>query len=101
MTLPPFITKYLPKLRHGAHRGRPDPARDWAILLVFALVVLFASVSWNAWFFLRAIEEPAPVAPSTEETGDTGMDAARASAEARALEEARYRTEYRFIDPSE
>lgn len=99
MTLPPFIRKYLPKLPRGGDR-QSDPARDWAILLASALILFFASVGWNAWFMFAALEEPEVAAPSIEDTGDTGIGAARAAAEVRALEEARYRSEYRFIDPS-
>ncbi len=100
MTLPPFITKYLKKLPHTEGAGRPDPARDWTLLLSSALLILLASVAWSAWFFFSVLQEPA-VAPPPPQTGDdSGIEDVRASFEERAAEEARYRAEYRFIDPS-
>lgn len=100
MNLPPFLQKLLPKLAPDAGAGRPDPARDWALLVALFLALFLAAVAWSAWFFLATIEEPAVAAPPAEGSGDTGIGAVRAAAEARSLEEERYRAEYRFIDPS-
>lgn len=100
MNLPPFMQKFLPKPSRESAAGRPDPARDWALLVALFLALFLLSVAWSAWFFLATIEEPPVVPPPAEESGDTGIKAMREAAEERSLEEERYRDEYRFIDPS-
>ncbi len=99
MTLPPALQKILKKLRLGGHSGHADPARDWALLLSLALVVIIASVAWNVWFFFEVLNaQPVVEAPATEEETDT-VAPLRTLFEERAAEEARYRNEYRFVDP--
>ena len=99
MTLPPFITVLLRKFSHQGP-SRPDPARDWTLLLSLALLMLLASLAWNTWFFLGALQEPAPAPVPAQATDDSGIDTVRASFDERAAEGERYRSEYRFIDPS-
>ncbi|HRH24318.1 MAG TPA: hypothetical protein PK109_01885 [Candidatus Paceibacterota bacterium] len=102
MNLPPQLTAFLK--RFSSHDGTKhlDPTRDWLLLLALVIIALIASVVWNAWFFFIALEEEstsqsAPV----EATPDTNsVEKAQALFELRAAEEARYRNEYRFIDPS-
>lgn len=81
---------------------RKKPSRDWLALLTIALLLLIASVGWNAWTFLRitsgeGIGDAAPI--------DTGPDIgsverAREVFLERAAEEQRYFAEYRFVDPN-
>jgi hypothetical protein len=102
MTLPPFLTKYLSVFRAKKHDHTTNPTRDWLILLVLSLVALIASVIWNLWFFSEALSDKGSTAPTTTSNEDTSDSVERAKArfEARALEEGRYRSDYRFVDPS-
>lgn len=102
MKLPAFLTGLLKGFHTGSRSKRLNPARDWFALLTILLAFLAASLAWNVWFFLAVVaEEPtAPAAPVVQTSNTRTLDQARAAYEARALEEGRYRTEYRFIDPS-
>ncbi|MES2994465.1 MAG: hypothetical protein V4681_00270 [Patescibacteria group bacterium] len=96
---------HLPKslaLPHFARNGRRRPIRDWFSLLTIAFIVLLASVAWNVWMFMRVtsgqlvgdavIEAQAPDV--------SALEAVQGIFASRAAEEARYRSEYHFVDPS-
>ncbi|HEX2792190.1 MAG TPA: hypothetical protein VHO23_00515 [Candidatus Paceibacterota bacterium] len=95
------LPKNLGSLKMPRLSGRPKPQRDWFMFLSAAALLLALSVGWNVWIFYTAatggqVGDTAPAAaPDT-----SSFDAVRALFEERATEEARYRTEYRFVDPS-
>ena len=101
MTLPTLasVSTLLRRFRYG---DTLRPERDWLMMLALLLSLLALSVAWNTWFFLSVVAD--------EESGRHPVEAAdpidramlseeRALLEAHALEEARYKTEYRFTDP--
>jgi hypothetical protein len=102
MTLPPIITKYLRALPSLKGDGRPRPSRDWLILVGLFLVLFVVSVVWNVWFFSSALTgESAAVSENASETTDLSpVERAKETFRTRAEEEGRYRSEYRFVDPS-
>lgn len=80
---------------------RLRPVRDWFIVLTVLAVLLIGSVAWNVLFFLGALEEDAAPATTSHEPSAAAPVAEVLSAfTLRAQEEARYRSEYRFVDPS-
>jgi hypothetical protein len=91
-------TKSLKGLSYGVDLR---PSRDWLILLAFIFVCLLMSVVWNLWMFGKVtagetigtggVQQPPNAAP-VDEVGKLF--------EERALEEARYKGEYHFVDPS-
>lgn len=77
------------------------PSRDWLLLLALALICLLVSVGWNLWTFDTVTEGGAVGADApVQEPGTASLDSVTRLFEARALEEARYKNEYRFVDPS-
>lgn len=102
MKLPLFIEKLVKRLPGKGGVKHLSPSRDWLVILALALAALIASVAWNAWFFFIALgEDAAPQAPAAEHSLDTSsIEKARALFEKRAAEEEKYRSEYRFNDPS-
>lgn len=91
-------TKSLKGISYGAALR---PSRDWLLLLALFVVLLLISVGWNLWTFTKvtaggAIGASVPV----QEPGTPAVDSVTKLFEARALEEARYKNEYRFVDPS-
>lgn len=97
---------HLPKaLSHAPlpHIGdRHKPSRDWLLLLALALIVLITSVGWNAWTFVRITngeivgdETPTVTGPNVD-----SIERVREVFSERALEQQRYTTEYRFVDPN-
>ena len=82
-------------------RGYIHPERDWFFLLMLAVVFVLGSVVWNGWFFLtvkngKVPDEEVPTIPFMAAPAESVVDVF----EAREAEEARYRTEYLFVDPS-
>lgn len=80
---------------------RLRPSRDWLVILAIAFTLLLCSVVWNLWTFARVTggetigtQSPPPA------TADLPVDSVNRIFERRAAEEARYRSEYRFVDPS-
>ena len=75
---------------------------DWIVVLVVFLAALVGSVLWNAFFFLETVSDK----KDSVETGEhktidiSTVDRVRGTFDAREAEEARYRNEYQFIDPS-
>ncbi len=93
------LTKHIPKIGYG---DRIRPVRDWFVLLAAALILLIASVAWNAWLFYRVtngegftVEAPAASTPALN-----ALPKAREVLEIRASEETRYRSFYEFVDPA-
>lgn len=72
------------------------------MLLTLALLVLIGSVGWNVWEFIRITNGEAYSADATRTEGpDIGIvEQVRNVFTTRSAEEQRYRTEYRFVDPS-
>ena len=77
------------------------PSRDWLVLVALAFIGLLMSVGWNLWTFNKVTEgQPIGTAPSSQEAENPAVDSVTRLFGERALEEARYKTEYRFVDPS-
>ena len=77
------------------------PSRDWLLLLALALACLLISVGWNLWTFNKVTEGGSVGAPApAQDTNGSAIDAVTKLFEERALEENRYKSEYRFVDPS-
>lgn len=81
---------------------RRTPSRDWFLLLILSFLVLIGSIGWNVWAFIHITNGEVASGPSA----DTGapdvsiVEQVRTVFSTRAAEEQRYRTEYRFVDPS-
>lgn len=77
------------------------PARDWFMLLSIAAILVLMSAAWNVWVFLQA-GRGEPVGAQMEAPSGSGnaIEQAQALFEARRVEDARYRSEYQFVDPS-
>jgi len=84
---------------------RPDPGRDWLVLLTFSGVALASLLVYNMWLFEtvagggvlsgEAVDLTPPVSPSA-------VTIVRTVFEQRASEEAKYVTgTYRLSDPSQ
>lgn len=77
------------------------PSRDWLLLLGLVFICLLASVGWNLWTFTNVTEGGSVGAPApAQDANASAVDSVSALFEERALEEARYRSDYRFVDPS-
>ena len=96
------ILGILKRFAQPGGRKRLNPSRDWLLVLSLALAAIIASLLWNAWFFFVALNQDSSVSPAPEaKKADTSsLEKARAAFDARAAEEAKYRGEYRFVDPS-
>lgn len=81
---------------------RLNPQRDWIVVLIGGLILILSSVWWNTWFFFSTLHDASVVlTPVHEENIDTAViEKAKVFFETRAQEAQRYKTEYRFIDPS-
>src|SRR5262249_5709917 len=97
----PYLDAFLKRFRKPSGAGQHDPARDWHALLVATFILILASVVWNGWFLIVTLSEEtvAPEAASAEPEQDA-FEKARAAYDARDAEGERYRSEYRFSDPS-
>lgn len=102
MTLPPAISAFLKKFRGAGGTKHLNPSRDWLLLIAVGFAALIGSVAWNTWFFFVALDEDAPAdaIPVAEAPATNSLQKAQALFETKAAELERYRTEYRFIDPS-
>lgn len=92
------ITKNLKGIHYGTALR---PSRDWLTLLTLMVALLLASVAWNLWAFSK-VTEGETIGTETPQQADTTatFDAVNKVFEMRAAEDARYRNEYRFVDPS-
>lgn len=82
-------------------RGYIHPERDWFFLVILAVVCMIGSAFWNGWFFMevkngKTVDEEVPTIPFMAAPAESVADVF----ETREVEEARYRTEYLFVDPS-
>ena len=92
------ISKGLKSVRYGTAL---HPSRDWLVLLACAFVGILASIAWNLWTFTKVTEgEPIGTEALSPAADRAPVDAVTKLFEKRAAEEARYRNEYRFVDPS-
>ena len=96
------LPKQLSGLSHITYGKRVHPSRDWLIVLVVALLLLVASGLWGTILFIRGAEAEALGESIGNAPSVSGKILEQTSAlfEERALEEGRYRNEYRFVDPS-
>lgn len=102
MSILSSITAYGKRFSKSGGAKHLNPQRDWLLLLLVALVAILASVAWNVWFFFFALDAQTavPNAPAAQTLDTSSINKARALFDTRAAEEARYRGEYRFNDPS-
>lgn len=92
------ITGILHYIRYGE---RLRPARDWYILVAFALAILVASFFWNTWLFTNTLEGGGTgVATSTPTFTPASIDAVAQLFSKRADQTALYQSGYHFVDPS-
>jgi len=84
---------------------RPDPTRDWFVLLTLAVIAFTAIVVWNIWAFDTVASGGTIGAPATSTPrlfDRSTIDTVHAVFEKRAEEEAKYTTGvYRSADPSQ
>lgn len=88
-------------LKKFSYGPRVRPARDWFVLLSITIILLIVSVLWNLWL-LKSVERGGTIG---NEAPPPAFDAAPIEAvrtlfQSRSEEEARFRQEYRFVDPS-
>jgi hypothetical protein len=90
-------TKDLLKGDRHAH-----PVRDWFLLLAATAVLVGVSAGWNAWSYYqlssRTLKPATVVAPPTFAV--PAVDAAEQAFLEREQEADKYKSTYRFVDPS-
>jgi len=91
----------LPKSSHTLRYGeRMDPARDWFILVSGFVLLLLASLAWNAWLFDRVTKGDAiGTATSTPSLNPAAIDSVTELFQQRATIETEYKNAH-FVDPS-
>lgn len=98
----PLIDSLLIRFRAGI---RPNPERDWAVILLSSLIILAGIVVWNIRVFdtvARGGVIGTPPAKSSSVFNRALLSDVRAIFEARASEELKYRTgTYQYADPSQ
>ena len=87
-------------------RGVPlDPARDWIIMITFAVIVLIGTIVWDAWAFDTVARGGVIGTQATSSPvmfNRSAFDSIQAVFASRAAEEAKYVTgTYRMTDPSQ
>lgn len=89
---------YLRVMRYG---DRPQPQRDWLIVMTVSAALLLAGAGWSYWMFLNPGTAGTASATATSTSVSTAsLTTVRTVFEKRAAERARYLTEYHFVDPS-
>ena len=80
----------------------PHPTRDWFVMLTITAVLVGGVVGWHAWVYLTATTKPATVREVSviPEFDTSVVDAVEKAFVIRAEEAERYRSTYRFVDPS-
>ena len=93
------LTKVFEHIRYG---NRLEPARDWFVLLTALLVALVVSIVWNVLFFLDTVNgvDSTQVENAINATSTDPIQTVEELFLKRQVEEARYKNEYRFVDPS-
>ena len=79
---------------------RPNPTRDWLVLISVVAVLLLASLAWNVWLFARVTSG---AAIGSESVSAPLNSASSASVTELFKKRAEIETEYkntRFVDPS-
>ncbi len=97
-----LISGILARLRYGE---RPDPQRDWFVLITLAAILLAGVIGWNAWAFdtvaAGGVIGAATVAPP-QAFNQSSLEAIQKIFTDRKIEEEKYTTGvYRFVDPSQ
>lgn len=90
------------KAMHAVRYGDElRPQRDWFVLLALAALILLTSIAAATWTFMRVTEgKPVGVDANAGQSSGSAIEKAKALFEERRAEEARYRSEYQFVDPS-
>ena len=91
---------HIGKLFHTSRHVHPT--RDWFMLLGGTALLIGVTAGWNAWVYVDSTTRTAaPRESAAVPSFDTSVVGAVQSAFAvRAEESSRYRTTYRFVDPS-
>ena len=93
------VTRLLSYVRYG---DQLQPSRDWILLLCFFFIALIVSAIWNTSFFFGMGQEVS-VTDSASVISAPSVDpliTLENILEDRRVEELRFQTEYRFVDPS-
>ncbi len=94
-----FIEKITALLKISS---RTHPVRDWFLILSVCALCVGGSIGWNVWNYFStqtALEQKAVVAPARGFDKNVVDDMEQAFA-GRAVEAEKYRSTYRFVDPS-
>jgi hypothetical protein len=97
------LPKQFSGLTNLFHYGdRVHPARDWFFIVTVLSGLIVASAIWNSFLFLRVVNGQyiGVTATTTPSVVNSSLDDVHKVFDARAAEENRYRSEYRFVDPS-
>jgi ABC-type Na+ efflux pump permease subunit len=102
MKLPASVTKYTKVFKALRYGEEAKPVRDWLVLLVLVVLLLVGSIIWNIIFFLSTVSDKERAVEVTEnvEVDTSAVERVYEAFDARSQEEARYISEYQFIDPS-
>lgn len=93
------LTTLLKKLKLPKGQGGTHPSRDWLVVVGLSMVLIAASVAWNATFFVSALKDEAVPATVLEEGEASAVPVLREVFEQRAQQAARYEASV-FVDPS-
>jgi len=98
----PSASSVLARLRTLRYGNRPQPQRDWFLLIVISAILFAGGAAWSYWVFLQANQVEAPAAASDSAAGlnPASIDTVNAVFQKRATERAHYQNDYRFVDPS-
>jgi len=104
--MPSSLNAYLRSfLFRFAYELRPNPTREWAVLLSFAGLVFALIMVWNVWAFKTVVDGGTlgSAATSTQPVfSQMSLDTIKNLFTNRATEEAKYQNgTYRFADPSQ
>jgi hypothetical protein len=97
------LRKQLPKfLKNAAYGDRPQPLRDWWLVLGTTLILLIGSAGWSYVVFQQVSTDVTSTTSvsSVPQTGANALETVRLIFERRAVERARFLSEYHFVDPS-
>jgi len=105
MNIQNFIQQLWSFCKRVWHTARPDPVRDWLVMLSIFFVAFVSILLANVWAF-KAIEQGGGTASSANTTSTVlnraSLDAVRAILDQRAAEEEKYKSgAYHFTDPSQ
>ena len=98
----PFLSSLMKRLRPAPQE---DPARDWLIAIIIAMIALVGIIVWNAWAFDTVagggvIGSSATTAPPV--FSQSSLDAIHTVFANRAAEEEKYVSGvYSYADPSQ